>query len=119
MTTESVKDKAEIQGGFNFVRIMGLEAGPCADRYVSKIPCTGTPARWQEADAYMLRNEARTMQHIGKNTGVSIPEVLGFSDSLDNVLRTPYVVMRAVGGIPANFIRYDRDEDGKDDLEFA
>jgi hypothetical protein len=119
VTAEDVTDEAEIQGGFNFVRIMGLDAGPCADRYVIKIPCTGTPARWQEADAYMLRNEVRTMQHIWKNTGVSIPEVIGFSDSLDNVFGAPYVVMRAVGGIPANLIWYDRDEDGKDDLEVA
>jgi hypothetical protein len=61
-SAEDVTDENEIQGGFNFVRIMELAKGPCAARYVIKVPCTGTSQRWQEADAYMLRCEAQTMQ---------------------------------------------------------
>jgi hypothetical protein len=119
VTVDEIEDTDEIQGGFNFVRIMGVPYGPQADRYVIKVPSTGTAARWQEADAYMLRSETKTMKYIRNKTGVRIPEILGFSDTLSNVLGAPYVVMRAADGVPANQIWYDRDEDGKDNLEDA
>lgn len=109
----------EIEGGFNYVRIIEVPDGPQADRYVIKVPCTGTASRWQEADAYMFRNEAQTMSYIYKHTAVPIPEVLGFSDTLSNVLGAPYIVMRAAGGVPSNRIWFDRDEDGDDDITNA
>jgi hypothetical protein len=107
----------EIEGGFNFVRITGVPHGPQADTYVIKVPSTGTAARWQEADACMLRNGVKTMQFSRTKTGIRIPEILGFSDTLSNVLGAPYVVMRASGGVTANQIWYDRDEGGEHDLE--
>jgi hypothetical protein len=119
VTVDEIEDTDEIQGGFNFVRIMGVPHGPQADRYVIKVPSTGTAARWQEADAYMLRSETKTMEYIRNKTGIRIPDTLSFSDTLSNVLSAPYVVMRAADGVPANQIWYDRDEEGKDNLEDA
>jgi hypothetical protein len=59
------------------------------------------------------------MQYIRSKTEVRIPEILGFSDTLSNALGAPYVVMRAAGDITADQIWYDRDEEGKDNLEDA
>jgi hypothetical protein len=61
VTVDNISCVRQIQGGFNYVRILQVEDGPLSDRYVIKIPCTGTVSRWQETDAYMLRNDAQTM----------------------------------------------------------
>jgi hypothetical protein len=118
-SVEDIRCIEDIKGGFNFVRILEINSGACAGRYIIKVPCTGTAIRWQESDAYMLRNDARTMAYITENTTVPSPEVLGFSDSLSNVLTAPYVVMRANDGVPSNRIWFEQDADGCDDLENA
>jgi hypothetical protein len=118
-SVEDVRCIQEIRGGNNFVRILEVQGGPYADRYVIKVPCVGTASRWLDEDAYMLRNDARTMLYIRKHTGVPCPEVLGFSDTLSNTLGAPYIIMRANKGIPSNSIWFDRDDDGYDDLENA
>lgn len=60
----------------------------------------------------MLRNDARTMLNIRKYTDVPCLEVLGFDDSLNNVLRAPYTIMRVNKGISSNNVWFDRDVDG-------
>ncbi|KAF2033129.1 hypothetical protein EK21DRAFT_86563 [Setomelanomma holmii] len=113
----------EIQGGNNFVRILEIDGGDenrlYVGRWIIKVPCTGTAQRWQATDAYMLRNDAQTMRYIYGNTSIPVPEILAFSDSLDNDLGAPYVLMRANKGVSANKIWYERDEDGEDELEDA
>jgi hypothetical protein len=69
-----------IRVGNNLVRILEIGSGPCADKYIVKVPCVGTAARWQECNAYMLRSGAHTMCYIFKNIAIPCPEVLGFSD---------------------------------------
>jgi hypothetical protein len=119
LTADNIRSVHEIQGGFNFVRILQVGNGPSADRYVIKVPCTGTTSRWQDSDAYMLRNDAQTMSYISRHTGILCPEVVGFSDSLSNILGAPYIAMRANHGIQSTKVWFDRDEDGDDDLENA
>jgi hypothetical protein len=80
VTVDETEDTDEIQGGFNFVRIMGVPRSPQTDRYIIKVPCTGNARRWQEADAYMLRNEVATMCFI-----IRMPEILGSSDTFPTV----------------------------------
>jgi hypothetical protein len=116
---EDIQSVKEAQGGFHFVRILKVPNGPQAGRYVVKVPCTGTAARWQDSDAYMLHNQARTMSYIFENTAVLLPEVLGYDDSLQNGLTAPYIMMRAVDGVPAYQLWFDRDEDDDDEIEFA
>ncbi|KAF2820314.1 hypothetical protein CC86DRAFT_428985 [Ophiobolus disseminans] len=117
ITVDSIRCIEKIKGGFNFVRILEVSTGPYADRYIAKVPSVGTAARWQESDAYMLRNDARTMSFIFKHTTIPSPDVIGFSDSLSSVLTAPYIIMRAKKGIPSNKIWFDRDEDdGGDDM---
>ncbi|KAF1914203.1 kinase-like domain-containing protein, partial [Ampelomyces quisqualis] len=112
---DGIRVLEKIEGGNNFVRILELHEGPSADRYVIKVPCTGTAARWIDSDAYMLRNDASTMSYIRKHTDIPCPEVLGFDDTLHNTLGAPYIVMRANKGIPSNKIWFDQDEEGDDD----
>jgi hypothetical protein len=119
VTADIVRCVDEIQGGNNFERILEVTEGLSANRYVVKVPSVGTTSRWQDSDAYMLRNDARTMIYIKKHTDVPCPEVLGFSDSLTNTLGAPYIIMRATKGMPSNKIWFDQDEDGDDDIENA
>jgi hypothetical protein len=119
VTVHNIICVRQIQGGFNYVRILQVGDGPSSDRYVIKIPCTGTVSRWQESDAYMLRNDAQTMSYIAKHTDILCPEVIGFSDSLSNTLGAPYIAMRANDGMPSSEIWFDRDEDGTDDMDDA
>jgi hypothetical protein len=119
ISVDNIRCTQEIQGGNNFVRILEVQGGPYADRYVIKVPCVGTASRWLNEDAYMLRNDARTMLYIRKHTDVPCPEVLGFNDTLSNTLGAPYIIMRANKGISSNRIWFDRDEDGDDDLDNA
>jgi len=118
-TLADVQCVDEIQGGNNFVRILEVTHGPCADRYVIKVPSVGTPARWQDSDAYMLRNDARTMLYIRKHTDIPSPEVLGWSDKLDSTLGAPYILMRANKGVPASSIWFEQDDEGDDDITNA
>lgn len=108
-----------IRGGYNFVRILDVDAGPYAGRYIVKVPSVGTAARWQESDAYMLRNDTRTIDYIAKHTTIPCPEIVCFDNTLTNVLNAPYVIMRANNGIPANKIWFDEDEEGEDDFTNA
>ncbi|KAF2662400.1 hypothetical protein K491DRAFT_177370 [Lophiostoma macrostomum CBS 122681] len=105
----------EFKGGFNHVRLISTSTGT----YAIKVPCTGTPSRWHEFDAYMLRSEAQTMQYIRTHASMPAPEVIAWSDTLDNPLGAPYIIMKAVAGVPAMDIWYDRDENGEYDLENA
>jgi hypothetical protein len=116
ITVDIIRCMDDIQDGNNFVRILEVTEGSSAHRYVVKVPSTGTISCWQDSDAYMLRNDAQTMLCIAKHTGVSCPEVLGFSDSLTNTLGTPYTIMRANKGMPSNKIWFDQEEDGDDDI---
>ncbi|KAH7086458.1 hypothetical protein FB567DRAFT_406039, partial [Paraphoma chrysanthemicola] len=109
----------KIQGGNSLVRILEIDVHDdhsiYGGRWIIKVPCTGTAQRWQDSDAYMLRNDARTMDYIRKNTSMPCPEVLAFSNTLNNVLGAPFILMRANEGVPANRIWFDRDEDSDDD----
>lgn len=104
INTSSICCLEAIEDGNNFVRILEVESGPTTDRYVIKVPCVGTAARWMDSDAYMLRNDARTMLYIRKYTEIPCPEVIGFDDSLRNTLGAPYIIMRANKGISSNKI---------------
>lgn len=119
LTLADIQCVDEIQGSNNFVRILEVTHGPCAYRYVIKVPSVGTAARWQDSDAYMLRNDARTMLYIRKHTDVPIPEVLGWSDKLDRTLSAPYILMRANKGVPASSIWFEQDDEGDDDITNA
>ncbi|KAF2868783.1 hypothetical protein BDV95DRAFT_467279, partial [Massariosphaeria phaeospora] len=107
------------EGGFHHVRLIEVLVGPHAGKYVVKVPSTGTAACWIDLDAYMLRNEAKTMSYIRKHTSIAIPEVIGFSDAVENELGAPYIIMRAAEGVPSYQIWFEQDKDGDPDMENA
>jgi hypothetical protein len=119
VTVDKISCVREIQGGFNFVRVLQVGDVPSSDRYVIKVPSTGTTSRWQDSDAYMLRNDAQTMSYISKHTDILCPQVIGFSDNLSNILGAPYIAMRASDGIRSSDIWFDRDDDDTDEMDNA
>ncbi|KAL1795346.1 hypothetical protein ACET3X_007162 [Alternaria dauci] len=107
----------EIEGGFNYVRIYNLLTGPNAGTYVIKVPSVGTSLGWQKQDAYMLRSEFGTIKLIRERTKCPVPEVIAYSDTLDNDLGAPYILMKACQGRCALDVWYGVDSDGRFDLE--
>ncbi|KAF2006622.1 hypothetical protein P154DRAFT_529656 [Amniculicola lignicola CBS 123094] len=105
-------------GGNNHIRIFDVGSGNNPGSYVVKVPGVGTAARWKESDAYMLRTTFYTMRYIFQKTKgrFPIPEVIGYSDTLQNELGAPFVIMRWSPGVDANEIWFDQTEDGDDDI---
>ncbi|RAR03462.1 serine threonine protein kinase protein [Stemphylium lycopersici] len=100
----------ESQGGYNYVRIYELLTGPSAGRYVIKAPSVGTAARRQEKDAYMLRSEFGTIKLIRERTDCPVPDVIAYSDSLENDLGAPFILMKACSGRLAVEVWHDADD---------
>jgi hypothetical protein len=102
----------ELQGGYNYVRIYTLLTGTFAGKYAIKVPSVGTSSRWKKQDAYMLRSEFGTMRLIRERTNCPVPHVIAYSDSLDNELGAPYILMKACAGQPAIDLWYGNDTEG-------
>jgi hypothetical protein len=97
------------EGSYNYVRIYDVSNSPNDGKYVIKIPCVGTAARWQKQDAYMLRSEFGTMKLVGERTKCPVPKVIACDDTLDNKLGAPYSVMKACRGVRAVEVWHDAD----------
>ncbi|KAF2731587.1 hypothetical protein EJ04DRAFT_566695 [Polyplosphaeria fusca] len=119
LTENDYRMVSKHKGGFNHVRIVEILKGPNSGKWAIKVPSSGTSKFWCEKDAQLLRSEVDTMAHISKYTRCRIPQVAGWSDSLDNTLGAPYILMTAIEGVPADLIFYDIDDEGELDYENA
>lgn len=59
-------------------------------------------------DARSLRSEALTMRYLRKITTIPIPEVFSFSESCDNELNCPFILMKYIDGKPLYDIWFDK-----------
>jgi len=90
------------EGSFHHVVFVHVNIGDKLEQqYVLKIPAHGTPEQWEDADGFMLRNEAVLMQHIRHHTQCPVPEVVAFDDSVDNALAAPFILMKEMPGSSA------------------
>jgi aminoglycoside phosphotransferase (APT) family kinase protein len=97
------------EGTFNHCVILSLSG---YGRFVIKVPLIGVEGSWQQGDEHNLHSEANTMIYIRRHTLVPVPEVLAFQTTLRNLLGAPYILMRAVDGIPAHKLWFDAKSHG-------
>ncbi|KAH6220328.1 hypothetical protein HBI42_103140 [Parastagonospora nodorum] len=90
------------EGSFHHCVFFDIDDGQESEQaYVLRIPAHGTQGKWQEEDAFMLRNEAVMMQHIRHHTKCPVPEVISFDQTLNNSIGAPYILMKKVTGMSA------------------
>lgn len=90
------------EGSFHHCIFLAVTVnGTLYDKYVLRIPAHGTALKWEEADAYMLRQEALLMQHIRHHTECPIPEVVAFDETLGNAIGAPFILMKKIPGMSA------------------
>jgi len=91
------------EGSFHHCVFLEIDDGQQSEQaYVLRIPAHGTQGKWQEEDAFMLRNEAVMLQHIRHHTKCPVPEVVSFDQTLNNSIGAPYILMKKVPGMSAH-----------------
>ncbi|KAB8079004.1 hypothetical protein BDV29DRAFT_152137 [Aspergillus leporis] len=76
--------------------------------WLLKVPANGTPDRFQDSDARALRSEALTMRALRRETTIPLPEVFAYSDTCNNDLNCPFILMNHVNGKSLYKVWYDR-----------
>ncbi|KAF2638259.1 hypothetical protein P280DRAFT_529090 [Massarina eburnea CBS 473.64] len=105
--TCEVTDRKE--GSFHHVVMLAIREPEQADReLVLRFPAHGTPDEWQPIDGFNLKNEATNMLYIHQKTTVPLPQVLGFSDTVDNEFGAPYILMTKLSGTTAHNFWFGR-----------
>lgn len=100
------------EGTFHHCAILSLTNH---GNFVIKVPFHGVKDIWGMEDAHNLRSEAFTMSYIRRYTSVPVPEVIAFDDWLVNTISAPYILMRAINGIPAHGLWIHTNPDGSPD----
>lgn len=69
-------------------------------KFVVRVPRWGTADKCTEEDAFELRSQALTMNYIRRKTKLPVPEVLAYSNTVNNDLGHPYILMPFIEGTP-------------------
>ncbi|KAI7972795.1 hypothetical protein EIK77_003941 [Talaromyces pinophilus] len=77
-------------------------------RWLFKIPINGTRDKFCDLDGRSIRSEALTMRYLQKRTTIPIPDVFSFSDSCDNELNCPFILMKYIDGKSLYDIWFDK-----------
>lgn len=84
------------------------------EQYLIRIPANGTKALWKGSDRCLLEAQVHMLKHIRVNVAeVPVPEIFGYSATVENALGTPYVVMEKLAGDCAGDVSFD-DPDNED-----
>lgn len=67
-------------------------------QWLLKVPANGYQGAFDEMSARALRSEALTMRLVKSKTTIPVPEVYEFSDSCDNPLGCPFILMEYIDG---------------------
>ncbi|KAF2435375.1 hypothetical protein EJ08DRAFT_335465 [Tothia fuscella] len=84
-------------GSFNCAYAIQFDNGT---KYVLRVPDCGRKAFWNEAEAFNLRSQALTMNYLRRVTGLPIPEVFAYSNTCENLLGRPFILMEHLPGKP-------------------
>ncbi|CAG8098334.1 unnamed protein product [Penicillium olsonii] len=92
-------------GSFNLLYPVIFEDGL---RWLLKVPATGTPDQFSDADAESLRSEALTMRLLRKETTIPLPEVFAFENSCENQLNCPFILISFIEGKKLSDVWFDK-----------
>lgn len=68
-------------------------------RWMVKIPCNGTPERWDNLSKRVMDSEVETMRFLKKETTIPVPEVLAWTSTPDLMAGVPFIFMSYMGGV--------------------
>ncbi|KAF1985636.1 hypothetical protein K402DRAFT_405095 [Aulographum hederae CBS 113979] len=63
-----------------------------------RVPAFGWEGKWTELDAEVMEVQVQTMRYIGNETGLKMPEVLAWDQTLDNDIGAPYILTSFLEG---------------------
>ena len=78
-------------------------------RWLLKVPADGTRDKFGQSNASALHSEALTMLLLKRETSIPLPEVFAFSDTCDNELNCPFILIEYVEGKPLYDVWFDKD----------
>ncbi|CAG8257530.1 unnamed protein product [Penicillium olsonii] len=92
-------------GSFNLLYPVIFEDGL---RWLLKVPATGTPDQFSDADAESLRSEALTMRLLRKETIIPLPDVFAFENSCENQVNCPFILISFIEGKKLSDVWFDK-----------
>ena len=91
--------KPALAGSFHIAFVIIFSDGM---KWLLKVPATGYGKRFTKLEAQSLTSEVLTMQLLKRQTTIPIPEVYAYSNSSDNEIKCPFIMMEYIDGIPLN-----------------
>lgn len=98
-------------GAYNYVVCVGLLQAAEISKYIVRIPGHGNKDSWTEEDAYNLDREVDTMMYVAQETDVPIPRVYGNSNTCDNSIGAPFIIMEHIEGENASDLWFEAEND--------
>lgn len=75
--------------------------------WLLKVPANGTREKFRTSDARAIRSEALTMRLLRRETTIPVPDVYAFSDTCDNELNCPFILIDHVEGVSLYKVWFD------------
>ncbi|KAL6399268.1 RpsD [Ilyonectria robusta] len=100
-----------MHGSFNILFPLDFDDGV---RWLLRVPARGVKGKWDEMAASALTTEVLTMLMLKRETTIPLPEVFHFSDTTENSLRCPYILMLNISGLPLYNVWFGQHLNGVD-----
>ncbi|KAE8138304.1 hypothetical protein BDV38DRAFT_270769 [Aspergillus pseudotamarii] len=75
--------------------------------WLLKVPVNGSREKFTASDARALRSEALTMRLLRRETTIPVPDIHAFSDTCDNELNCPFILIDHVEGVSLYKVWFD------------
>ncbi|KAE8307742.1 hypothetical protein BDV41DRAFT_568800 [Aspergillus transmontanensis] len=75
--------------------------------WLLKVPANGTREKFKASDARAIRSEALAMRLLRRETTIPVPDVHAFSDTCDNELNCPFILIDHVEGVSLYKVWFD------------
>ncbi|KAL5381646.1 hypothetical protein DPSP01_007094 [Paraphaeosphaeria sporulosa] len=108
ITAEDCRVLGKSEGAYHIVVSIGVTRKGKLERYMFRVPATGTAALWQQEDQYMTEREVELLRQIRRNTNVPVPNVIDYVAELLNILGAPWMLMDILPGNSAYRIWFDQ-----------
>ncbi|KAF8161982.1 hypothetical protein BJ912DRAFT_1099020 [Pholiota molesta] len=102
-----------ISGGFNLVRFLHLHDGQNTI-LVARVPLRSEDswsAHYDVAISKQVASEAATMEYVERYTNIKVPHILHHSYDTNGDVKSPYILMSKVEGVPLSSVWDDMDDD--------
>ncbi|KIK60006.1 hypothetical protein GYMLUDRAFT_226331 [Collybiopsis luxurians FD-317 M1] len=103
----------QLSGGYNLVRFLHLHDAQ-ETTVVARVPLRKEGAMSEEHDSAIskrVESEVVTMKYVETHTSIAVPHVLHYSAQAEENVRSPYILMSKVDGVPLSSVWNNMDND--------